>query len=74
MPTSFLFVKYYMFYNCPSLSNESLNNILAMCTNATSYSDTKTLKIMQLTQQQAQICTTLSNYQAFVNAGWTTGY
>ena len=61
-----------MFYNCTSLSNESLNNILYMCVH--SATTTKTLKYIGLTQEQANICTTLSNYQDFVNAGWTTGY
>ena len=63
-----------MFYNCTSLSDESLNNILAMCKNATSYSNTKTLAYIGLTSEQATKCTTLSNYQAFLDAGWTTGY
>ena len=61
-----------MFYNCTSLSNESLNNILYMCVH--SATTTKTLKYIGLTQEQANICTTLSNYQDFVDAGWTTGY
>ena len=64
----------YMFDYCSHLSNESLNNILAMCANATKMSSNKTLKKIGITQEQAQICTTLSNYSAFVNAGWTTGY
>lgn len=64
-----------MFLNCGSLSNESLNNILAMCTNVNSnYGQPKTLKSIGLTQTQAQTCMTLSNYQDFLNAGWTTGY
>lgn len=63
-----------MFYNCTSLSNDSLNNILAMCTNATAYTGTKTLKVIGLTSAQADICKNLSNYSAFTNAGWTTGY
>ena len=62
------------FYGCTSLSDESLNNILAMCKNATSYPYTKTLKQIGLTSDQATKCTTLSNYQAFTAAGWTTGY
>ena len=65
---------YYMFENCTKLSDESLNNILAMCKNATSYTDTKTLKYIGLTSTQATKCTTLSNYSAFTAAGWTTGY
>lgn len=63
-----------MFYNCIKLSDESLNNILAMCANATSYTDTKTLERIGLTSEQATKCTTLSNYSAFTAAGWTTGY
>ena len=62
------------FYMCTKLSDESLNNILAMCTNAVGITENKTLKNLSLTQAQATKCTTLSNYQAFVNAGWTTGY
>lgn len=62
------------FSGCTSLSNESLNNILQMCINATSYTGTKTLERVGLTEDQATICETLSNYQAFLDAGWTTGY
>lgn len=62
------------FSGCTSLSNESLNNILQMCINATSYTGTKTLEQVGLTEDQATICETLSNYQAFLDAGWTTGY
>ncbi len=63
-----------MFSYCNNLSNESLNNILAMCINATSYTGTKTLAYLGLSSTQATICQGLSNYQAFLNAGWTTGY
>ena len=63
-----------MFSSCTSLSDESLNNILTMCANATSYTGTKTLAQIGLTSEQANKCKTLSNYQAFLNAGWTTGY
>ena len=63
-----------MFNDCRNLSDESLNNILAMCVNATSYTGTKTLKYMILTSAQANKCKTLSNYSAFTAAGWTTGY
>ena len=62
------------FKNCPNLTNESLNNIMKMCINATAYTGTKTLAYAGLSQEQANICMTLSNYQDFVNAGWTTGY
>ena len=63
-----------MFEGCTSLSDESLNNILGMCISATSYTDTKTLKYIGLTEDQANKCKTLSNYSAFTSAGWTTGY
>ena len=65
---------YGMFNSCSSLNNESLNNILAMCANAVKITSNKTLKYIGLTEEQANICKTLSNYQDFVNAGWTTGY
>ena len=63
-----------MFDGCINLTTESLNNILQMCINAVSYTRTKTLKSIGLTEEQAQTCTTLSNYEAFTAAGWTTGY
>lgn len=66
-----------MFYDCPNLSDESLNNILAMCANATAYitqGTNMTLAHIGLTSAQATRCQSLSNYQAFLNAGWTTGY
>lgn len=62
------------FSNCLSLSNESLNNIMAMCIGATSYKGIKTLKYLGLSSTQATTCQSLSNYQAFLDAGWTTGY
>lgn len=63
-----------IFSGCPRLTNTSLNNILVMCANATSYTGTKTLKYIGLTSAQATTCQGLSNYQAFLDAGWTTGY
>ena len=63
-----------MFQNCSSLSDDSLNVIMQMCINATSYTGTKTLKYIGLTSEQADKCKTLSNYSAFTSAGWTTGY
>lgn len=63
-----------MFTNCSSLSDESLNNVLTMCINATKITSNKTLKYIGLTSEQATKCTTLSNYSAFTAAGWTTGY
>ena len=61
------------FENCLNLSDESLNNIMQMCISATNVS-TKTLAYIGLTSDQATKCTTLSNYEAFTAAGWTTGY
>ena len=63
-----------MFNYCSNLSDDSLNTIMQMCTNATSYTNTKTLKYIGLSSNQANKCTTLSNYSAFTSAGWTTGY
>lgn len=64
------------FYNCSALSNASLNNILAMCANATLITDAsyKTLKRVGLTSAQALICEDLSNWSDFLAAGWTSGY
>ena len=63
------------FKNCLALSNDSLNNILQMCANVyENYPSDKTLKNIGLSETQAQTCTTLSNYEAFTSAGWTTGY
>ena len=63
-----------MFQNCTSLSDDSLNNILAMLTNATAFTGTKTLAYIGLSETQATTCTTLSNWSACEAAGWTTGY
>ena len=63
----------YMFMECTNLSDDSLNNVLAMCANATLYTGTKTLKYMGISEEQATKCTTLSNYEMFTSAGWTTG-
>ncbi len=63
-----------MFTNCTSLTNESLNNIMEMLIGATSYGGTKTLKNIGLSSTQATTCQTLSNWDAFVTAGWSSGY
>ena len=63
-----------MFNDCPNLTDDSLNIIMQMCTNAVKITSNKTLKYIGLTQAQATTCQSLSNYQAFTNAGWTTGY
>ena len=64
-----------IFSNCPNLLNESLNNILQMCSNSQiSSSSYKTLKYIGLSEEQVQKCTTLSNWSALEAKGWTTGY
>lgn len=63
------------FEGCPNLSDESLNNILAMCINAVNlYPEYRTLQGIGLTQAQVEKCKSLPNWQAFVDAGLTTGY
>ena len=64
-----------MFEYCSALTNESLNNVLKMCIDAVNIASSyKTLYYIGLSQAQATTCATLSNYQDFLNAGWTTGY
>ncbi len=58
---------------CTSLSNTSLNNILASLA-TWGGSSNKTLKYIGLTSAQATTCTNLSNWSALSAAGWTTGY
>lgn len=61
----------YMFQYCASLSDDSINNILAMCINATSYTGNKTLTNLGLNSTQKSKASTLSNWNAFVEAGWS---
>lgn len=64
-----------MFQGCGSLTEQSLNNILGTCITMTKISSSeKTLKNIGLTSSQATTCQGLSNYQAFLDADWTTGY
>lgn len=64
-----------MFSNCSNLTNESLNNILAMCiTTSNKFIGQKRLSYLGLTSAQATTCQSLSNWDAFVAAGWTSGY
>ena len=63
----------YAFDNCPSLSNESLNNILYMCANS-NITINKTLAYIGLSPEQATTCQSLSNWSALSALGWTTGY
>lgn len=64
------------FSSCIALSDDSVNNILRMCINATSYTGTKTLQYLglRITYYPISRLETLSNYQDFLNAGWTAGY
>lgn len=59
-----------MFNGCISLTDESLNNILASLITAVN-SPTKTLTYIGLNATQKTKCQTLSNWNDFVNAGWS---
>ena len=61
---------YHMFWGCGQLTNETVNNMLQVCINATSYTGTKTLTQISL-KGYASVIPSLSNYQAFLDAGWT---
>lgn len=64
----------YMFSGCTHLTDESLNNILYMCANVgSSYTRSKTLSELQIltTNYPAVRIQALSNYQDFIDAGWT---
>lgn len=65
-----------MFNNCRALTDTSLDNILKTCINATSYTGTKTLVQIGITQYyySASRIQALPHYQDFLDAGWTTGY
>lgn len=63
------------FSQCGKLTNESLNNILAsLLTIVSSLGSYARLNYLGLTQDQAETCTTLSNWSALEAKGWTTGY
>lgn len=59
---------------CDSLTDESLNNIMATMLTAAAYTGTKTLKYIGLSAEQTTRCQSLSNWAALSAAGWTTGY
>lgn len=65
-----------MFGQTPNLTDASLENVLTMCINATSYSRTKTLATLGFTATNypASRIQGLSNYTAFTMAGWSIGY
>lgn len=61
-----------MFTSCTSLTSESLNNILKMCTDSAVRTTTnKKLSKIGLDQDQRTACKRLSNYAAFIAAGWS---
>ena len=60
-----------IFGNCTSLSDESLNNILVMAKNSKVDSSNKTTTYLGLSTTQKEKIKTLSNYNAFISAGWT---
>lgn len=64
-----------MFSSCNKLTDDALNNILQMCINATKLT-TKTLATVGFysSKYPATRIQALSNYQAFIDAGWTIGY
>lgn len=59
----------YVFVECPKLTDESLNNILLMCINATLCVKTS-LQDLGLSATQIAKCKTLSNYSDFIASGW----
>ena len=63
-----------MFYNCKKLDNDTLNQILHICTTTTSvYGGDKTLLRLGINSSFVNYnnISNLSNYQDFLNAGWT---
>lgn len=65
------------FLKCTSLTDASLDNILQTCINATSYTGTKTLAYLGITDTTIYPTSrieALPHYQDFLNAGWTIGY
>ncbi len=64
----------YMFKDCPKLTDESLNNIMASMTKYKGTHNTRSLARLGFSAAQAAICVTLSNWAAMSAAGWTTGY
>jgi len=62
--------------NCPNLSDESLNNIMAMCLDMTmgDVPDMRTLSWIGLSAEQRTRCKALPNWNALVAKKWTEGY
>lgn len=66
-----------MFYQSGgNLTDQSLDNVLQMCINATSYTGTKTLSTMSFVNNRvpATRWQNQPHYQEFLDAGWTIGY
>lgn len=65
------------FNSCPNLTYESINNIMATCATAgSSYTAAKTLINVGISSSKYDSATIqgLSNYQTFLDAGWTIGF
>lgn len=65
-----------LFANCTAFNNETLDNILQMCINASSYKGQKKLSYFGFgmsTYPSGRI-QALPHYQDFITAGWTIGY
>lgn len=67
---------YNTFYACHSLTDESLDNILQMCINATNYNGIKTLARLGFNSEYypTSRIEALPHYADFIDAGWTIGY
>jgi hypothetical protein len=66
-----------MFQNSLVLTTDSLDNILQMCINATSYTGTRTLATLGINNVNYYPIATiqaLPHYQDFISAGWSIGY
>lgn len=58
------------FANCNSLTDTSLDNILVMCINATSYNGTKKLSTLGISNTYDTRIASLPHYNDFLTAGW----
>lgn len=63
-------------FQTKNLNNESLDNILQMCINATHVAGNKTLSYLGFNSSSypASRIEALPHYQDFIDAGWTIGY
>ena len=62
-----------MFSSCSKLDDDTLNRILKLLPKLKPVNP-GTLSAFGVSQANATRCESLSNYQAFINAGWSTGY